>query len=244
MLPKTFTQTILIAAAVAVNTALSAAETNQVSAMAEPKVVEPRYDGMPVTAPQGATVLFDGVNAASWKQVAKAKLPKANDALKWKVENGYMEVVPKTGMIVTREPVITAGRLHIEWATPAEVKGNGQGRGNSGVFIEGFPELQVLDSFNNKTYFDGQAAALYKQRPPLVNACRGPGLWQSYDIDIRRAKMEGGKVVKPASITVYHNNVLVQDGVEFPNPLQAGTLKLQDHSNPVRYRNIWFKPAD
>ena len=226
-------------------TNLIAAETNSVAALAEPKVVEPRYDGTPVPPPAGAVILFDGANAEKWKQVPKPKTPAAatGDAVRWKIENGYLEVVPKTGEICTREPLITSGLLHIEWATPAEVKGNGQGRGNSGVFIEGFPELQVLDSFNNKTYFDGQAAALYKQRPPLVNACRGPGLWQSYDIHIQRATVENSKTVKPAILTVYHNNVLVQDKFEFSSPVQKGTLKFQDHNNPVRFRNIWFKPA-
>ena len=113
----------------------------------------------------------------------------------------------------------------------------------SGIFVEGFPELQVLDSHINKTYFDGKAGAFYKQRPPLVNACRGPGLWQSYDIHIERAVVVNGKVTMPATITVYHNNVLVQDHFTMRNPIQAGTLRLQDHLNPVRFRSIWFKPA-
>ena len=103
--------------------------------------------------------------------------------------------------------------------------------------------VQVLDSFNNVTYADGQAAALYKKSVPKVNASRGPGLWQSYDIHVERAKLENGKAITPATITVFHNNVLVQDKVEFRNNAQAGTLRLQDHKNPVRYRNIWFKPA-
>jgi hypothetical protein len=236
---------ITLAVSILLPAALLAADTNTVPTLTEPPVVEPKYDGSPVAAPQGAKVLFDGASAASWKQVPNPKSPAAaTDAVQWKIENGYLEVVPKTGMICTREPVITSGHLHIEWATPSEVKGNGQGRGNSGVFIEGFPELQVLDSYNNKTYFDGQAGALYKHRPPLVNASRKPGEWQAYDIDIQRAKVEGGKVVKPATLTVRHNNVLVQDKVEFPHPLQAGSLKFQDHGNPVRYRNIWFKPAE
>lgn len=223
---------------------LLAADTNKVANLTEPPVVAPQYEGSLVAAPKGSKILFDGTSATSWKQLPNPKQPAATDAVQWKIENGYLEVVPKTGMICTREPVITSGTLHIEWATPSEVKGTGQGRGNSGVFIEGFPELQVLDSFNNKTYFDGQAAALYKIRPPLVNASRKPGEWQAYDILIQRAKVEGGKAVKPAVITVRHNNVLVQDQVEFQNPLQAGTLKFQDHGNPVRYRNIWFKPAE
>lgn len=209
----------------------------------EPPVVEPKYDGTPVAAPAGATILFNGKGTELWMKVpGKADAGQTN-AVRWKLEDDYMEVVPKGGMIQTRNPVITSGHLHIEWATPAEVKGSGQGRGNSGVFIEGLPEIQVLDSFDNKTYFDGQAAAFYKRRPPLVNACRGPGLWQCYDIHLKRAQAEGGKVVKPATVTVYHNNVLVQDRFEFSSPVQAGTLKFQDHGNPVRFRNIWFLPT-
>jgi hypothetical protein len=223
--------------------ALLAADPKPATNWTEPVVVEPKYDGTPVPPPQGAVVLFDGKDVSRWKLEPKKKGQAADETVQWKIENGYLEVVPKTGMLCTRERTITSGHLHIEWATPSEVKGNGQGRGNSGVFIEGFPEVQVLDSFDNKTYFDGQAAALYKQRPPLVNACRGPGLWQCYDIHVTRATVENGKTVKPATITVLHNNVLVQDKIEFSNPLQAGTLKFQDHGNPVRYRNLWFKPT-
>ncbi len=207
---------------------------------AEPPVVAAQYDGALASAPPGATILFDGKSAPEWIQFPRKEDPNQTDRFRWKIEAGYLEVVPRSGMIGTRARVITSGHLHLEWATPAEVKGAGQGRGNSGVFIEGFPELQVLDSFDNKTYFDGQAAAFYKQRPPLVNASRGPGLWQSYDIYIQRAKVANGKVTEPATITVYHNNVLVQDRLTFANPIQSGTLRLQDHLNPVRFRNIWF----
>ncbi len=209
----------------------------------EPPVVEPNYDGQLVAAPTGALLLFDGADVSAWKQLPDARETDQSDQFRWKIADGAMEVVPRTGMISTKEPVITSGHLHIEWATPAEVKGNGQGRGNSGVFIQGFPELQVLDSYNNKTYPDGQAAAFYKNKPPLVNASRGPGLWQSYDVFIQRAKVENGKVTHAATITVKHNNVLVQDNVEFPGAVQAGTLKFQDHLNPVRFRNIWFQPT-
>ncbi len=209
----------------------------------EPSVVEPNYDGQPVPVPEGAVILFNGQDASPWKQLPDKREADQTDRFRWKVEGGHMEVVPRTGMVSTRERLITSGHLHIEWATPAEVKGNGQGRGNSGVFIEGFPELQVLDSYQNKTYPDGQAAAFYKRQPPTVNASRGPGEWQSYDIFIQRAKVENGKVTQPATITVKHNNVLVQDRLEFPGSVQAGTLKFQDHLNPVRFRNIWFKPS-
>jgi len=209
----------------------------------EPEIADPKYDGQLVPAPEGAVMLFDGKDATAWKQLPDKKDADQTDRLRWKIEGGYMEVVPRTGMISTKEPLITSGHLHIEWATPAEVKGNGQGRGNSGVFIEGFSELQVLDSYNNKTYYDGQAAAFYKRQPPAVNVSRGPGLWQSYDITVQRAKISNGKVTQPATITVLHNNVLVQDRVVFPSLVQAGTLKFQDHLNPVRFRNIWFQPS-
>ena len=214
-----------------------------------PPVVEPKYDGTLVPPPKEAVILFDGHDASGWVAVTKINGTNQSSQFIWKVANGYMEVVTphrarEQRLVGTKESPITSGHLHIEWATPAEVKGNGQGRGNSGVFIEDFPELQVLDSFNNPTYFDGQAAAFYKNRPPLVNACRGPGLWQCYDIYIQRAKVDGGKIVQPAVITVYHNHVLVQDHVTFPGTVQASTLRLQDHLNPVRFRNIWFKPGE
>jgi hypothetical protein len=193
-------------------------------------------------------ILFDGQDVSGWVRIPSAKDTNQSTQFSWKVKDGYMEVATPRGahqatFVGTKASAITSGHLHIEWATPAEVKGNGQGRGNSGVLIDGFPELQVLDSFNNKTYFDGQAGAFYKHRPPLVNASREPGLWQSYDIHIQRAQVTNGKVIQPETITVYHNNVLVQDRLTFPSPIQESTLRLQDHLNPVRYRNIWFSPA-
>jgi hypothetical protein len=214
----------------------------------EPPVVEPKYDGTLVPPPQGAVILFDGQNANDWVGIPNKNDTNRSSRFIWKVEKGYMEVVTPRGareqrLVGTKETPITSGHLHLEWATPAEVKGAGQGRGNSGVFIEGFPELQILDSFNNPTYFDGQAAAFYEYRPPLVNACRGPGLWQDYDIYLQRAKVADGKVVQSSFITVYHNHILVQDHLTFSNLIQASTLRLQDHLNPVRFRNIWFMPG-
>lgn len=210
----------------------------------EPGVVEPQYDGVPVPVPNGATVLFDGKDLSLWKGMPRKGVENHAGEVRWKVESGFMQVIPRQGGIALKEPLLTSGHLHIEWATPAEVTGQGQGRGNSGVFIQGFPEVQVLDSFNNKTYHDGQASALYKHAPPLVNASRGPGMWQKYDIHFSRAEVENGKVTKPAYLTVYHNGILTQDKIPFLNRALNGGLSLQDHNNPVRFRNIWFLPTE
>ena len=191
--------------------------------------------------PSDAIVLFDAKDLSQWE-----RQPPKNDAdqskePKWKIENGYMEVVPRTGSIFTKEKFADA-QIHIEWATPTVVKGNSQGRGNSGIFITGHPEIQVLDSYENDTYPDGQAAAIYGQYPPLVNACRKPGEWQTYDIIYEAPRLdENHKVVKPAYYTVLHNGVLVQNHVEVPGSAVECTLGLQDHGNPVRYRNIWVR---
>jgi hypothetical protein len=148
-------------------------------------------------------------------------------------------------------------QLHIEWASPAEVVGHGQGRGNSGVFFMGRYEVQILDSFVSRTYADGQAAALYGQFPPLVNASRGPGEWQGYDITFRRPRFgEDGELVSPARVTVFHNGVLVHDAREMVGATQHRNLAsysaheqrlpvgLQDHGNPVRFRNIWIRDLE
>ena len=143
-------------------------------------------------------------------------------------------------------------QLHVEWATPAEVKGEGQGRGNSGVYLQGRYEIQVLDSYQNKTYADGQAGAFYGHSAPLVNASKKPGEWQTYDIVFRAPKPgTDGKGVEPGSFTVFHNGILVQDHVPVKGPSTTaaalkglatkGPLVLQDHGCPVRYRNIWLR---
>jgi Domain of Unknown Function (DUF1080) len=203
-----------------------------------PPVVTPATE--PGGAPSDATVLFDGRDLSKWDPPA------------WKVENGYMEVVPGKGDIATKEKFGDA-QLHVEWATPAIVRGTSQGRGNSGVFLQGRYEIQVLDSYQNRTYADGQAGAIYGQWPPLVNASRKPGEWQTYDIFFEAPRFEGEKLVKPAFITVIHNGVLVQLHKEamgptvnrqlakyVPQPAED-SLKLQNHGNPVRYRNIWIR---
>ncbi|TDU73135.1 azurin [Prosthecobacter fusiformis] len=189
------------------------------------------------TPPSDAIVLFDGKDLSQWKREPRKDSPPGDDKPQWKIENGYMEIVGRSGSIRTREAFKGDYQLHLEWATPAEVVGNGQGRGNSGVFIAGFPEIQVLDSYQNDTYPDGQAAGLYSSYPPMVNASRKPGEWQTYDIFFERAK-NGGK----AKLTIIHNGIVVQYMREFDSTVQEGDLLLQDHLNPVRYRNIWLRP--
>jgi hypothetical protein len=196
--------------------------------------------------PSDAIVLFNGQNLARWQSADSS-------AAKWKVVDGYAEVAPGTGDIQTRDRFGDV-QLHIEWATPAVPRGEGQERGNSGVFLMGQYEIQVLDSYENKTYYHGQAGSVYKQYAPLVNASRKPGEWQTYDIIFHAPKFdEQGKVVDRARVTVVHNGVLIQSNVEIygityndrpaiyiAHPSQL-PLRLQDHGNPVRYRNIWIR---
>ncbi len=216
-----------------------------------PRVVEPGTAGTaaaPGRAPADAIVLFDGKDLSQWRSQKDGGGPAP-----WKVENGYMEVVAGSGGIQT-----AAGfgdcQLHVEWAAPAPPVGEGQNRGNSGVFLMGQYEVQVLDSYGNTTYPDGQAAALYGQYPPLVNASRPPGEWQSYDIVFRAPRFSAdGRLARPARITVLHNGVLVHDARELTGPTAHKArpaykahaaklpLGLQDHDHPVRYRNIWVR---
>ncbi len=202
-----------------------------------PRVIDP---GSATKPPSDAIVLFDGTDMSNW-DLGKKKDGTPWQDPKWKIENGYLEVVPKTGGITSKEKFGSC-QIHIEWATPEEVKGNGQGRGNSGVFIVGHGEVQVLDSYQNDTYPDGQAAAIYNRYPPLVNASRKPGEWQSYDIIYYAPQFEAGKVTKPATLTVLHNGVLVHHAAEVPGKAVECPISLQDHKNPVRYRNIWVRP--
>ncbi len=199
-----------------------------------------------VPPPSDALVLFDGHDLAQW-----VREPWKNDLdrsaiPKWKIENGYLEVVPHTGSIYTREKFGSC-QLHLEFAEPAQVDKNmkGQNRGNSGVFIFGHGEVQILDSFENDTYPDGQCAALYHRYPPLVNACRKPGEWQSYDILFHAPQTnELGKQISPGNVTVLQNGIVVQDRSEVGYGAESGTLGLQDHLNPVRFRNIWLRRLD
>lgn len=206
---------------------------------AEPKIIDPGPPGGP---PSDAVVLFDGKDLNS--EFAGAE--------EWIVSGGVATVAGKQS-IQTKRPFGSC-QLHLEWATPDKVTGSGQGRGNSGVYLMNTYEVQILDSFQNTTYYDGQAGAIYKQVPPLVNASRGPGQWQTYDIVFHAPKFaDDGKLLAPATVTVFHNGVLVQDHFE----LQGGTffdrppsyakhppkapLQIQNHGNPMRFRNIWIR---
>jgi hypothetical protein len=197
-------------------------------------------------APSDAFVLFDGTSLDAWSGLD-------GSPARWVLRDGYMETAPGSGPLQTRQGFGDM-QLHLEWATPTQVSGSGQGRGNSGVIIMGLYEVQVLDSYQNVTYADGQAAAIYGQYPPMVNASRGPGEWQTYDIIFRRPRFDAaGAVRAPARLTVFHNGVLVQDAEPLWGPtdwLQHRSyarhaderpLVLQDHDNPVRYRNIWVR---
>ena len=203
----------------------------------EPQYVTPSKSHQ--NAPSDATILFDGSNTHAW-----------NNAATWIIENGCL-VVGK-GMIHTKD---TFGdcQLHLEWSSPVPADGTGQGRGNSGVFFGPY-EIQVLDSYNNKTYFDGQAAAIYKQTPPLVNATKKPGEWNTYDIIWNTPRFDkAGQLTEPATVTVLHNGILVQNHFEllgdtpFNRPPRYIAhppdlpIRLQDHRNPVRFRNIWVR---
>ena len=193
--------------------------------------------------PAGAVVLFDGKDLSKWVRKPSAKDKDKSPEPKWKIENGYLEIVPYSGSLETKEKFGDC-QIHIEWATPAQVDPakKGQGRGNSGVFLPGHNELQVLDSYQNDTYPDGQAAAIYGKYPPLVNVCRKPGEWQSYDITLVQPRYDAQKkLVKPCTVTVIHNGVLVQDKVDLGGGATEGVLGLQDHHNNGRYRNIWIR---
>lgn len=206
----------------------------------------------PGTPPSDAVVLFDGTDLSHWQTLGRGKdkgkiLPAA-----WKVASGYMEAVPKSGSIFTKESFGDC-QIHLEWAAPTPPKGVGQGRGNSGVLIMNRYEIQVLDSCENATYADGQAASIYGQWPPLVNACRPPGQWQTFDIIFEAPRFEDGKVAKPAFVTVIHNGVLMHHRQQLLGPARhkqvatyapheaEGPIQLQEHGNPIRYRNIWVR---
>jgi hypothetical protein len=213
----------------------------------QPGVVTPGVQNAPANAPSDAILLFDGTDLANWVEA------KTEQEASWKVESGYMEVVPGAGNIRTRQHFGDC-QLHLEWAAPAEVKGEGQGRGNSGVFLMGLYEIQVLDCYDNPTYADGTTGAIYGQYPPLVNACRQPGEWQSYDIIWVAPKFDGERLLSPAHVTVLLNGIVLHHDTALngptthrnvqeyqPHPAE-GPLELQDHGDRVRFRNIWYRP--
>jgi hypothetical protein len=199
--------------------------------------------------PADAVILFDGTEASLAKWVSD-KNP--NEPTRWIVRDGAMECVPKSGYIRSKEELGDC-QLHVEWAAPARVEGDGQGRGNSGIFILGV-EIQVLDSYNNPTYADGMACSMYGVNPPLANALRPPGEFQYIDITFHKPVYRDGQCVDPGWVTVFCNGVRVQNRTQLegptghrartkPGPLpEKGPLRLQDHGNPVRFRNIWYRP--
>lgn len=209
----------------------------------QPVKVEPG-PAVSIAAPSDAIVLFDGTDLSQWEHLS-------GDPASWVIKDGFMEVAPRSGSIRTRDGFGDV-QLHIEWSTPNS--GSGQDSGNSGVYLMHTYEVQVLNSHGNTTYPDGQAAAIYGQYPPLVNASRPPGSWQSYDIVFRRPRFDDqGAVTSPARLTVFHNGVLVQDNVTLTGPTGHRSrppysahedrlpLVLQDHNEPTRYRNIWIR---
>jgi hypothetical protein len=201
----------------------------------------------PAPVPKDAVILFDGTNLAAWQAA------EGGGAAAWKVTDGVMEVAPGTGPIKTKGSFGDI-QLHVEWASPNPPDGKSQDRGNSGIFLMGVYELQVLDSYQAETYADGQAGAIYGQYPPLSNASRPPGQWQTYDIAFRRPRFDAsGKLLEPARVTLVHNGILIQNNEELwgrtnwleTQPYEAGAdrgpIELQDHGHPVRFRNIWLR---
>lgn len=240
---------ICILAALLISTSIWRGAAGQKPSPAdEPRVIDP---GTANRAPSDAIILFDGKDLSQWTGTDGA-------APKWMVKDGAMTVVSRAGNLASKQEFGDI-QLHLEWATPTQIEGEGQGRGNSGVFLMGRYEVQILDSYQNKTYVDGQAGAVYKQYAPLVNASRRPGEWQTYDMIFHAPAFdEQGKVTKKARLTLLHNGVLIQDHVELTGPtsLKGGTvadqppytkhppqapLILQDHRNPMRFRNIWVR---
>lgn len=196
-------------------------------------------------APSDAVVLFNGKNLDNWASAD-------GSTAKWAVKDGAMTVVKGAGDILSKSSFGDV-QIHIEWRTPAKVEGEGQGRGNSGIFIQERYELQVLDSYESQTYSNGQAGSIYKQHAPLVNASRKPGVWQQYDLIYTAPRFnEQGGVIFPAYITVLHNGVVIHNHVEIRGGTEykglpvyiahgKAAIKLQDHGNPVSYRNIWVR---
>lgn len=217
-----------------------------------PKAVRP--GAQPGQAPSDAIILFDGKDLSKWTaaKLGTAAFTVSANPAPWKVQDGYFEVVPRSGDIATKEKFGDV-QLHVEWMEPAGISGSSQARGNSGIFLMGLFEIQVLDSYRARTYADGQAGAIYGQWPPLVNAVRPPGEWQTYDIVFEAPQYSGGQLSRPASMTAFLNGVLLHNHQAEMGPTiyrqvpkyvagpSEGPLILQDHGSPVRYRNIWAR---
>ena len=215
----------------------------------QPRVVDP---GGPAAPPSDAVVLFDGKDNSGWTH-------QNGSPVKWPVIDGALICKSGTGNVVSKRKFGSA-QIHVEFSTPNMPEQKGQMRGNSGVYIQGHYEIQVLDSYKNPTYANGSCGALYGQYAPLVNACRPPGQWQTYDIVFHAPKCSDGKVTEPGTLTILHNGVLIQDHITIKGPsdggdnsttvCEPGVLMLQDHydpkvrDTPLRYRNIWFRPLD
>lgn len=212
-----------------------------------PPVVTPGPAGAPVPPPSDAVVLFDGKDLSQWMSADSGPA-------KWKVQDGYVEIVPGTGSMISR-PKFGSFQLHVEFREPTPPKGHGQERGNSGVFLMSHYEIQVLDSYHNVTYADGQAGAVYGQTPPLVNPARKPGEWNTYDVVFHRPIFNAdGAIERDARVTVFFNDVLVQDNTDiwgwtvnqavahYRRHPDKMPLKLQDHGDPIRFRDIWVRP--
>jgi hypothetical protein len=216
----------------------------------QPALVTPgtsSTEAAPGAAPSDAIVLFGGDDVSAW-------VGRDGD-VQWKVSGGVLEVT-RSGDIQTKAEFGDC-QLHLEWAAPTEVKGDSQGRGNSGVFLMDLYEIQVLDGYDNVTYADGITASIYGQFPPAVNACRPPGEWQTYDMVFTAPRFDDHGLASPAYITILHNGIVVQNHQEILGPTghrtlssydkphgPTGPLRLQDHGDPVRYRNIWIRRLD
>lgn len=240
---------LLLAVVIVICAQLGMAQTQMAPQDTEVWDPEPLYvSTSEKKAPSDAIVLFDGRSLSQWVSTKDGQ-----SAPEWRVEDGFLTVVKGKGDIQTKQHFGDC-QLHIEWRTPTEIEGDGQWRGNSGIFMQGLYEIQILDSYKNPTYANGQAASLYKQRAPLVNATKPPGEWQTYDIVWTAPRFdEKGKLISKARITLFHNGVLVQNNVELEGPtLYIGKpsyqahgdlpLLIQDHDNPVSFRNIWIRP--
>jgi Domain of Unknown Function (DUF1080) len=231
-----------LAVSIALVAHIVASEYKSGKKWAEPKVVTPGDNGSP---PSDAIVLFDGSDLSKWEDAGNKGEPK------WSVKDGV--ATDRGGDIRTKDS-FGDYQLHVEWAEPEKVVGDSQGRGNSGVFLADHYEIQVLDNYNNATYWDGACGGIYKQWPPMVNACRKPGEWQAYDILFEAPRFDDqGKLLKPGYVTVLQNGIVVQNHSEIlgstawdrppayePHPLRQ-PIHLQYHGNPVRYRNIWLR---